>query len=601
MIYIEKNYIYVSISIIIGLFLFNYLYQQTKQFNKNINWEIFQIPNEDINKEKYLFSELDLKGKNKNNKNDKINHKIVVGIDFGTVNSGYSYSLENDISKIKSTKKTPTEIIVSKGKIQSGLIYSESAPITMMNYNQKELSKILYIKGIKSIINSKNETINTNLCYFFPNDIALNIIDDITSYFAMMKKDILKNLKVFEEFQILWVIAIPPDWDEFQKQLIYKSLKDSGMTNIKFIYESEAASLSIFSDKSIDKIYKKKNNLFLLIDLGSSSASFSINKIEDNNGSIKQIFTFVNNDIGFVYIIEEIINIFTSLIGTKTIDEVKSNNPRAWIKFLKEINNAIENTLSINGKENFDITNIFNNENNKIFKYRDSKYHIKFNKFIIGLPSNLIGNIIFNNINKINSYLDEMNTILKNSKINLNSIIITGGFSQNKIIKNEINKYFEEKNIPIRYMPSYEYPISKGCVIYGINPEKLLPKKSSITLGVCNFLKNEMEILIKKGDEIKNQINLVKYIKPQLENQKYIQIFIYITDKDINDNQELKEYLFGRLLIKTHKNNENIQLNIKYDTQLTLSAINYDTGGIIESEFQFFNNNQIQVFSGLLK
>ena len=150
-------------------------------------------------------------------------------------------------------------------------------------------------------------------------------------------------------------------------------------------------------------------------------------------------------------------------------------------------------------------------------------------------------------------------------------------------------------------MPSYEYPISKGCVIYGINPEKLLPKKSSITLGIYNFLKNEMEILIKKGDEIKNQINLVKYIKPQLENQKYIQVFIYITDKDINDNQELKEYLFGRLLIKTHKNNENIQLNIKYDTQLTLSAIHYDTGGIIESEFQFFNNNQIQVFSGLLK
>ena len=110
-----------------------------------------------------------------------------------------------------------------------------------------------------------------------------------------------------------------------------------------------------------------------------------------------------------------------------------------------------------------------------------------------------------------------------------------------------------------------------------------------------------MEILIKKGDEIKNEINLVKFIKPQLENQKYVHIFIYITDKDINDNQELKGYLFGRFLIKTHKNIEKIQLIIKYDIYLTLSAINYDTGVLIESEFQFFNNDQIRIFSEILK
>lgn len=603
MFYIQKNYIYVSLCIILGKLLFKNLFQFLKQSfknDKNINWEIFPIPKEDINKEKYLFSEIDLNGKNKINKNDKINHKIVVGIDFGTVGSGYSYSLENDISKIKSMKKTPSEIILSKEK-QNGLIYSYSAPITMMNYNQKELSKILYIKAIKSLINSKNETINDNLCYFFPNDITLNIRDDITSYFSMMKKDILKDLKVFNENQILWILAIPSNWDEFQKQLIHKSLIDSGITNIKMIYESEAASLSIFSDKYIDKVYKKRNNYFLLIDFRSSSASFSINKIEDNYGSIKPIFTFIKDDIGSNYITIEIINIFFSLIGNTTINQVKSNNPRSWIKFLKEINNAIENTKSINGREIFEITNIFNDESDKKFIYREIKYHLKFNKFIIQLPSILIGNIILNNISKINLYLDDMYINLKNSKINLNSVIITGGFSQNKIIKNEIYKYFEEKNIPISYILSYEYAISKGCVLYGINPEKLLPKKSSVTLGIFNFLKNKMEILIKKGDEIKNEINLVKFIKPQLENQKYVHIFIYITDKDINDNQELKGYLFGRFLIKTHKNIEKIQLIIKYDTYLTLSAINYDTGVLIESEFQFFNNDQIRIFSEILK
>ena len=99
----------------------------------------------------------------------------------------------------------------------------------------------------------------------------LNITNDIKSFFKFFKKDILKEIKTSEEQKILWIIAIPSNWDEFQKQLIYKSLTDSGMTNIKMIYESEAASLSVFNDKFIEDEYKKKNNIFLLIDMGGSS------------------------------------------------------------------------------------------------------------------------------------------------------------------------------------------------------------------------------------------------------------------------------------------------------------------------------------------
>ena len=187
-----KNLLHSSIYLIVGIFIYNTIFPPSKeQFknNKNINWEIFEISKNEINKEKYLFSEFDIKGKNKqNNKNNQFSHKIVVGIDFGTVGSGYSYSFGNDISNIKLNNKIPTEIILTK-EIQNGLIYSNSAPVTMMNYNQKELSKILYIKTMKSIILSKNETINDNLCYYYPNNIILNIADDITSFFTMWKKD----------------------------------------------------------------------------------------------------------------------------------------------------------------------------------------------------------------------------------------------------------------------------------------------------------------------------------------------------------------------------------------------------------------------------
>ena len=571
-----------------------------------VDWEIFKIPEEQINKEKYLFSELDIKEKKSNNNdNNKNNHKIIIGIDFGTMDSGYSYSLDNDISNIKSNKKTPTEIILSK-EIQNGLIISNSAHITMKNYNQKELSKILYIKAIKTIVNSKNETINNNLCYVYPNNIEINIKDALKSYFTLLKNDILKDLNYPKEEQILWVIAIPSNFDEFQKQLIYKSLKDSNMNNIKMINETEAASLSIFDDKYVENQYKKMKNTFLLISIGASSISFSANEIEDKYGTIKPKFSSVKNDIGSIFITEEIINIFINLVGKTKIDEIKSNNPGGWIKFLEEINKSIENTESTNGIEIFEITNIFEVTKNEEFKYGNNEYQIKFKNFIIELPSKLIGNILLNNISKIKEHLDDLMSKLKKDKINLNSFMITGGLSRNKIIKNEINKYAVEKEISAQYMSSYQYVISKGSVIYGLNPEKISPKESPITLGIYNFLKNKMEILIKKGDEIKNEINIVKYIKTHLETQDKIQIFVYLTEQKLNDDNELKDHLFGRLIIKTDKIDkkfENIKLTIKYDIYLKFSAIYYDTDKEIPpelTEFEIFNNNQIKRFNALL-
>ena len=565
--------------------------------NKNVIWEIFKLTKGDIQLDKFLYSQSNA---NNNKNNNYINknlyyNKILVGIDFGTINSGYSYTIEKDFSKIKSSKIIQTEIILSNKDKQNGLIYSNSAPVTMMNYNQNELRKILYIKSLKSIISSKNETLNDNIVYFYPNNLILNIEDDITSYFAMLKDDIMKEIEESDEKKILFIIAIPSNWDEFQKQLIKKTLNNIGMINIKMIYESEAASLCVYHDKFIEDKYKKKRNFFLLIDIGGSSISFSVNKYEDNKGSIKQILSSVKSDIGSIYITEEIINIFINLVGENYINYIKANNPGEWIKFLKEVNNAIENTYNINGVEIFELTNIFSISQDKLYKYDNIKYNIKFSKYNVILPSKLVGNIIAKCFYKIKIYLDEIMSYLKENRINLNSFILTGGLAQNKIIKTEIKKYAELNSLSVQYLSSYQNVISKGCIIYGINPEKLLSKKSPINMGIYSFLKNEMELLIKKGDEINDEIKLVMNIKPQLESQRKIQMHIFVTNKDINDKNELKKFLFGRVLIYFDKVIENIKLMIIYDTHLTFCALDHN-GKEMKTVFQFFTEEQKKYF-----
>ena len=591
------KYIKISCSIVIffcsaSLFLIYILNNYMGSSNIKASWNIFNNSIKDLDETQYLFIEKNLNPKYIDDNNQKKFQKIV-GIDFGSANSGFSYSLDNNINNIISNKKGPTEIILSKGD-QISIINSNSAPISMMNYNQKELNKIIYVKTIKSVIDSLNETVNDNLCYVYPKDTTLNIANIMKSYFNLLKNEILYELKEQNENKILFIIAVPHYWNEFQKQLIIKSLKDSGITNTKMIYESESASLCISDDKYIEDKYKSKNNIFLLIDTGGSKTSITLKKFEDKKGNIKSILNFEKYDFGSNYIIEEIINVFMKLIVENKINNIKIDNPGAWVKFLKDVKVAVESTHNLKGIESFELSNIFNTVGTYKYEYKNFIYNIKFYKYDIIIPSDLIGNIILESFNKFKEYLDEIIYIIKKNNFNLNSFIITGGFGQNKIFKNEMNNYGENINIPVQYMSSFQYVVSKGCVIYGIQPEKILPRKSNINIGMYNFIYNKMDLLINKGDEIKNEITIVKYIKAQKENQDLIQIFIYLTDKDINETNELKEYLFGRLLIKNVRNIENIILNIKYDTHLDFFAIDYNNGKKIETSFEFFLQNEIQ-------
>ena len=163
-----------NIVIIIISFIICYFFLSGSRSIKKLNWDIYEVTKKDLNPEKFLFSEINMNsiGGGRNQNKNKDIHNIIIGIDFGSAFSGYSYTIKNEISKIHSNKKFPSDIILSRD-FQNGLINSKSASVTMMNYNQKELRKILYISSIKTIIESKNETINDNLCYYYPNDIYL--------------------------------------------------------------------------------------------------------------------------------------------------------------------------------------------------------------------------------------------------------------------------------------------------------------------------------------------------------------------------------------------------------------------------------------------
>ena len=563
-----------------------------EQESIEINWNIFNILKNDskFEEEKYPYIEEKLNPK----KIKEINGDIIVGIDFGFINSGYSHILGNDISNIYVNKKGPSDIGLSITN-QKGIHYSLTSSVSIRNYNTDELNKIIYIKGIKSILNSLNNTINDNICYIYPKSIInkLNIMKSIKEYFILFKNDIIKQIREsYSQFdkieeKIQWIISIPSAWGEFQKQIIMNALVNSGMKNIKIIYELEAAALAMYYNKYIPYNLKQKNKNLMLIDTGGYSTDITIYQIIDKYGSIKEIYSLETDNKAINNIKEEVIKVLCNILGKATINKIKNDSPGDWVQILNDIDNSIENTYFTDGNEYFEINIRLNdNFNKKIeYDYDNKKYIFEYNRNSLIFPSKLIGKIILNNINSIKNIIQEIINNLNQKKIKLDSIIITGGLSQNKIFQNELEYYFNKDNkIKVEYLSSYQTVVSKGSVLYGIKPSQIPTRISPNTIGIKDK-SNEFEILIRKGDEIKSSVTIYKFLKAIGEQQKIIQLNIYMS----NDDKIEENNYFGRLLLKMNDKNKGIiQLRIQYDTCLNFYAINYNNGIEIGAEFQFF-------------
>ena len=526
--------------------------------------------------------------------NDKDNiikelENLFIGINFGNINSGYSYNFGKNISTIKSEKQKSTELELLK-ETKKGSKYSYKASVSLMNYKSDELEKIIFLKGFKTLLYDIEDN---EFLYQYNVDINEEEHNIIKQYFTFLKDEIISELnkinKNCKNNFIKWVLAIPPNINQFEKQLIKNITTELEMFNIDLIYESEATSLAMFYDKTIPEKVKQKNKIFMLIDAGGYSIDATIYKIIDEKGSIKQLIETQSFNLGIFDKSNKIINIFKEIFGKDVINKIKKNEPGEWIKILNEINKILENTNNINGIEIYEMRNYFRKKEGN-YTYKNQT--ISVDKININLPLSLIGKIIDENMNIINEKINDiLNYTKTEKKINIDNIIITGGLSRNKIFKEKIKSNFSnENNDNIYYLSNYENAISKGAVIYGINSEKLKSRISPITIGIrrndVNNKKEGIELLIKKGEEINNY--LIKYIKPNSDEQNYIKINIYVSKDDFIDIEGLEKNLEGKIVLKLDKNrNEQIKLIIKYDTVIKFYA-NYENGKEVESFFEYY-------------
>ena len=362
-------------------------------------------------------------------------NKIIIGFEFGSTQSGYQIFYDSIID-FKNEYIIPNELIFDN-YFKKGLAIGREAK----GYPKKniELENKLYFTKFKRNLEPKNK--NNLLISTIPIGGQLENDIFIKEFLILIKEHILKNVIEINYLNIKdvkWILTVPPLWDENAKNKLKELAIKAEMRNVEIALEPEVISLAIFHDKNIDKSLFKPQKSFLLVNMGSLTIDFTAMKILDKNYNLEQLLQPVSFDFGSNYINDEIYNIIETVYGKKKLDQVKKKDYFLWLKIFEMIE-TMKQSIDENEVNISNIHIYFNNERCSSIsdkcKFTYNGTEITYTSSNISIPNHLIKNIINDIGDKI---VNKINQQLRDTKEDINYIILTGGFSNSNILRKKI-------------------------------------------------------------------------------------------------------------------------------------------------------------------
>ena len=579
---------------------------------------------EDYNKCEISFNELKESNQNLKNAHDNLkilydklvndtNNKTIIGIDLGSTSSAYTIiNSDDDLNNLEWEFENITSEII----LDSNYSCNPSEIGKVAHYIQKNDFKFqnrAYFSFFKKELDPKlnnNNRFNIEVEATSPKDSKVYLSKVFEGYLTLIRKKInIDNRKRIKHLNnTKWVLTIPPLWDKEGKEFMKNIAQLSGMNDIDIALEPEASSLAIFECLDIEgnKINLKKGDTFLLVDAGGFTVDFSGFKILDDNNNLEQLIVSESMKLGANIINEKIIDIIKFVYGESFIENVKKNNYDKWEKILKNIEDRKLEAYGQNGIENIKVTVNFDN-----FKCKSSCWlffffcknqckaktyegtEINFSEHEIFINTSLINSTIINIARNLSYKISSINNQLKNE--NIQNIIMTGGFSQCLILRNNFTNIWEEEEksaITLKFLKNPKDSVAKGAAIFGLRPNQILKIKCPITVGILikkiDF--NEKDEDCEKSIDNEENIELITFAnrhdaiwvnetKTEVLNTLSNEIDIYYTRKEkftdnSKDRRKLGSIQFEDIPTKRRK----ISISMKFNTYyIKVIAVNKET------------------------
>ncbi|XP_038134001.1 heat shock 70 kDa protein 12A-like [Cyprinodon tularosa] len=434
---------------------------------------------------------------------------FIIAIDFGTAFSGYAFNIsprgKESEPHLKrwgreyglDTPKTPTCILFNEDK--EFLSFGYEAQMKYMHMRGEEAKKHYLFEDFKMAL--YNKKLNNDLKIKDASGKPMKALNVFKESLRFLKQDALKTInsntrgmKFIPSF-FTWVLTVPAIWDPSAKQFMREAAKQAGIVtegrenNLLIALEPEAASIwcmklppegFISEIHSKDTLDESPGTRYIVVDCGGGTIDMTVHEVQDG-GTLKELHKVSGNNLGGQTVDRKFKHFLREIFPDGVWDEFQQNSPSLAQRIMYDFTRLKQTDRDIQISPPFKLVSLAK-------KMSGRENFIKSD-----LGASWDDDYITISRDRLRSFFDESLTgitqILReifNSVLNINYILLVGGFAQSKILQQHIIDQFEhhcEFLCPFRAQEA----IVKGAVEYGRNPQVFISRKSSYTYGfaVC--------------------------------------------------------------------------------------------------------------------
>ncbi|GBB84451.1 hypothetical protein RclHR1_11010001 [Rhizophagus clarus] len=411
------------------------------------------------------------------------NIKVVVGLDFGTTHSGFSYCHVANKQDICSNEIWPGK--VGKFKINTILRYDDEydnvilwgapalskKPKHRNNKNNQDDERNKPVELFKLCLGNIDDYLRPKL----PVDYKKAITDYLKEIGKVIKDTIATHWKINFFENVLLVFTVPAEYSEKDSAIIRECaynanlINDKFSENLQFITAPEAAAIYCMENELRKCGLLNIGTTFMVVDCGGGTVDITTHKLVGNNPlQLKEVTDSIGDFCGSTFVDKEFIKFLRIKLGDRAINLLINYYYDEFQCLVQEFCKNIKMPFTGYGSE-------FNNYILDI-KYiapsllqyvnEEIREKMKVNEWLIEINYEDV-KCMFDPIIERIIYL--IRAQLENSQECCSAMFLVGGFSESKYLQKRIKQEFHHMIRTLSVPDQFITAIAHGAVICGLS------------------------------------------------------------------------------------------------------------------------------------
>ncbi|KAL5016488.1 hypothetical protein ScPMuIL_006077 [Solemya velum] len=484
-------------------------------------------------------SPYDVLSKSKRNQANKL---MVAAIDFGTTYSGYAFSFrheyDRDPAKVHGRLWQSKTGLLASMKTPTGLLLNPDTSFAAFGYeaeniyNERALTdehkEYYFFQKFKMVLYNKTD-IDRDMQMADINGKWLPSRYVFSVAIRYMMDEVLESCKgqvdLSLESDILWVLTTPAIWSDAAKQFMRESAIEAGIPDKDLVIalEPEAASvfcshipmLRTFDDRGDTYREFVHGEQYVVLDAGGGTVDITVHEVKDDR-SLRELSRASGGAWGGDSVNEEFRLKLIDTMGESSLETFVQRHTEDYLELFREFelkkkdlkpntDGRVVLRLPYSFRRMYDarIKRLGKNQ-----KHVDEEKGVSVSKDKMIIQASEMKKCFEKAISSITEHLKEI--LFKPEMLNVNSILMVGGFSESILLQTAVADTFPEMRLVVPQEAGSA--VLKGAVIYGHRPHIISERKCKYTYGLRIYSKFQKGVHDPSKKHIANGVDICEDI-----------------------------------------------------------------------------------------